>query len=230
MIADAPDLTLPRPVPPVEGRSWGFLDLYFRPRRFFASPRWLHNDAIVAAAALLMGVFNATQRIDQKIEQARAGATGPMADFAAVAGGTWAHYWAFGAGIGLISAGLMWAVSGWWYGVRLGWSGAVAPDTHLARRVYALQAVICALPATLVKVAHTFAFPDPGAAVAAASDGVILLMGILPLWSCWTSYRAATTVFELKRSRALFWFLILPAVALYAGRLVVTLVVSALLH
>ena len=103
MNTDATEPSLHQSSPPATSRDWGLLDLYFRPRRFFARADWLRSTGIVTAAALLMGLFGLA-KVDQKIEGAQAGATGATAVFAAMAGDTWTHYWAFAAGLGLVGA------------------------------------------------------------------------------------------------------------------------------
>ncbi|MCK9686331.1 hypothetical protein [Scleromatobacter humisilvae] len=221
MSTDTPDLDLPAPVAPADVGHRGLLDLYIRPRRFFARSANYQQHLLVLAAALAGGLASAIDRIDSKLVMAQAGLGGSAAQFALAIGETWTRYWGFVAVIGTIGAGLLWLIGGWWYRLRLGWSGAVRPDPTTARQVYVLQNLVFALPALLVTIVNTLRFDNAGVAAAAAVDAGTVLVLVLLLWSVRVSYCAATTVFELKPGAARLWFFALPfALYLFVGGIV----------
>ena len=77
-------------------------------------------------------------------------------------------------------------------------------------------------------VIQTFSYANYAEAWNANSTANMLLI-VFVLWSCWTSYCAATTVFTLRKGSARFWFLILPLV-FYVLALGVIGVIYSLIH
>ena len=221
MSIDTSDLSPPEPAAPAAAWHRGLLDLYIRPRRFFARSANYQHHLLVLAAALIAGLASAIDRIDSKLVMAQAGVGGSATPFVLAIGETWTRYWTFVGAIGVIGAGILWLVGGWWYRLRLRWSGAVRPDPTTSRQVYVLQNLVFALPALLVTIANTLRFDNGSLAAAADIDVGTVLVLVLLLWSCWVSFCAATTVFELKPGAARLWFLVLPFVLyLFVGGIV----------
>ena len=205
---------LPPAEPALPASPWheGLRDLYFRPRRFFSRPANIARPLLAAACATLVGVGNAIGKIDSKLMIAQMSRPGTGTSLVATIADTWAHYWTVVLVLGLVGALIFWGVCGWWYRMRLQWSGAQAPDPALARRVWALQSAVCALPLFVTAIFRAMSFETPSAAANAPLDFTVAVDLIVPFWGCWTSYAAATTAFTLKKSRAVVWFLILPVI------------------
>jgi hypothetical protein len=111
--------------------------------------------------------------------------------------------------LGLISAGFGWLVGGWWYRVRLEWSGAKDPDPTEARLVWVYTGLVSALPSLMLLLLDTFRYEDY--LESWEETGLLTLIPALALfWSVYVSYRAATTRFALKAVPARLWFFALP--------------------
>jgi hypothetical protein len=122
---------------------------------------------------------------------------------------SWLRFWLFVVIFGAIGAVLVWFLGGWWYRVRLRWSGAADPGARTARLVYIYASFVQAFPTILIVLVATAFFRDY--AEYWASDELWSSVGaVFPFWSCVASYKGATTVFELSQSRARLWFLVLP--------------------
>lgn len=183
------------------------LELFFQPKRFFSRvphyPKWS-----ILFSAYLLGVFSVMDRIDQKLLRAdfESSASSP---FIMQVVSSWVMYWAMMLVLGVISAAIVWLIYGWWFKKRLQFSGAKNADITLARQVFVLQALIYVLPSLLITLAHTFLYPNY---LVAYNESMIATSVILFIfWSCWTSYRGATTVFVTNKW-AIVWFLILPVI------------------
>lgn len=188
------------------------LDLFLRPGRFFADPRNLEHRGALGTAALLMGFAGAMGRIDKKIMQAELGQTSEnwerLSDWML---SSWLHYWLVVGVAGVFGAFLLWYVKGWWYKKRLEWSGAEEPSLPLARRVHALQEAVTAGPTVLWTFLQTFLYANYREAWQSEELWSTSIL-IFVFWSCWTSYVGASTTFQLSKSKARVWFLILPVI------------------
>ncbi len=194
---------------PLAPRS--LLELYLRPRTFFADTARLARQVEYWLIVYLIGVFGVMDKVDQQLLKADLGSKVNDAFLMRVLS-SWGSYWALVLGSGLIAAGLVWLFGGWFYRLRLGWSGVSRPDPALARQVWAFQSAVHVLPAMAVALWQTAVHANYLEAWTdgAAWTSVLLLVSIF--WGCWVSYAGATTAFPLKRGKARFWFLIVPVV------------------
>ncbi|HLL12113.1 MAG TPA: hypothetical protein VK570_13715 [Rubrivivax sp.] len=183
------------------------LKLLTAPRDFFADTASLGHRPSLPLAAYAVGLASAVDRLGVRtIEGSPTSLDNWIAD-------AWLHYWTMALLSGLISAVLIWYIGGWWYKVRLRWSGAADPDPALARRVYTWQGLVVALPVLAHMLLQTLLYADFRAAMQAAGALPVVLLGFA-FWSCWTSYAAVTTVFPVDKGKATLWFLVLPALLL----------------
>ncbi|MRW89660.1 hypothetical protein GJ699_06665 [Duganella sp. FT80W] len=204
--------------------------LLLTPRAFFADPNTTSDRRGIMIAAALAGIANAIDRIDQGLLKSdmRSEDVSQLTGFYGDVVNSWFSYWTLVLIGGMVSSVVSWYLRGWWYRKRLEWSGAedVPPDD--ARSVATLQNLVLALPLVALPVIQTFSYANYAEAWNANSAANMLLI-VFVLWSCWTSYCAATTVFTLRKGSARFWFLILPLV-FYVLALGVIGVIYSLIH
>jgi hypothetical protein len=175
--------------------------LFFRPRVFF---RGYVLESAPGLTALCAWVYGITSAIDLIEQQAMTSDDISLPD-------SWGVYWGFALTIGIAGALGYFAIGGWWYAVRLGWSGAIDPDRALARRVYLFASQVLAIPWLVARVYETFAYENPEAALNAEGGIWCFLFVLFPIWSCWNSYVGVRTAFVVRRGAALMWFLVLPS-------------------
>lgn len=183
--------------------------LFLWPKRFFRD-RDLDVRSWFLTALLCSGITTASGRIDQNLM--RADLSQPRVgwdEFAPVLLDSWIAYWLFLLGVGVVSAALYWYVGGWWYRVRLRWSGDANPDPRMARLVMISAAFVMSAPQLAYSLLETASFPNYGAAWESESVLPAFLL-IFPFWSVYASYRGVRTRFSVTRWRARIWFLILP--------------------
>jgi len=124
---------------------------------------------------------------------------------------SWMIYWAFVLGVGLFSGALMLYIGGWWYRVRLGWSGHKDADKGLARAVYVFASLVWALPMVLVVLADTLTYSNFIEYYNADAPWQTVMI-VFPFWAVVASYKGATARFQLKKIPGMIWFLILPII------------------
>lgn len=178
--------------------------LAFRPRLFFEVFVVESSPVLTALTAWTFGVVAAMDRLElRSITSANSPMLAVMHD--------WAGYWGFCAGAGVVSGALYYAIGGWWFRMRLQWSGAEGPDKLLARRVYIYSAQAYVVPYLLLTLLDTWTYPTPLAA-SNGDDPKYLLIIVALFWSVYVSYRGVRTVFVTKSWPARIWFLILPGI------------------
>ena len=203
---DAPMTLSPSPL-----SANGLFQLFFQPRKFFLDTPRLARRFELMVAVYLVGIMGAIDKVDQRLlDAAVKGDALPNDDFMAMLLHSWPSYWGVVLGGGILAAAIAWLIGGWFYGTRVSWSGATDMDPTLARRVWAWQSLVTALPMTLLAVAQTLLYSNYEAAWRADDMVGGLLVMVAIVWSCAVSYVGVTTVFTLKRGRAVFWFLIAP--------------------
>ena len=189
------------------------VDLFFRPRSFFEGQLALGRTPYAWFVAWCFGAAQAIDRLDQNLMREEYGQPRPgWEQIAPYVTESWVGFWAFLLVFGALSGLAIWWIGGWWFALRLRWSGAEAPDARLARLVMVYSAFIQTGPAVLAMVLNTIAFPNYKAAFANDAYYMLVLV-VFPFWSVVASYSGAKCLFGLSGWRVRMWFLILPILA-----------------
>jgi len=189
-------------------------DLFLRPRRFFTARPTPGSAVALVAGVLLVGLGTGITRLEHQaalrmVLKARGIVPRRRMPFLESVSSDWLQFWGHAALTALVAAALLWTVGTWWFRLRARWSGAPDADMGTSREIYVWSGVVLALPALILALVQTAAFPSFRAAWTEASLWVIVLI-VFPLWSVFTSYAGVCALFPVKRDRAILWFLVLP--------------------
>jgi hypothetical protein len=208
--------------PELEPPHWSLWLLYlvFRPKSFFETFVIRSVPVLTAITAWIYGTAGVMDRIETRV--VLSSRSNPIYD---VMRQDWLVYWIGAAVLGLLGGAMYYAIGGWWYSVRLRWSGAQNPDRYLARRVYIYSAQAYAVPYLLYTAWESTTYASPAAASNADDVWAFLVIAAM-FWSIYISYRGVRTAFDVRRWLARLWFLILPGIV-YATTLLA--VIMALL-
>ena len=186
------------------------IDLFFRPGRFFADQVTLWQTRYVVAVCWVYGMATAIDKFDEQILKAGLNPRRPnVAEILGPLTQSWTWYWTYVLAYGALCGLFLWWIGGWWYRIRLIWSGAVNADVRLARLVYIYASFVAAAPSVIYALIQTATSPNYNVASDAAGLGSVVLL-LFPFWSLFTSYRGVRTLFEVSRWKARLWFVILP--------------------
>lgn len=206
--AREPSTTIHRPAPsPISPGA--LAALFFRPRAFFTSGLDIGGTPYVLIMAWSMGIVAAMNRIDQNMIQVDLGEPRPGWEELVRFIADWPGYWLVVIALGAIGGTILWWVGGWWYKIRIRWSGATDPDPRLARILYVYSDFVMNGPMILWAVVATFVYA--GFLESWESEelySTVLL--IFPFWSLYANYGGVTASFEVSKGRTLWWFVILP--------------------
>ena len=195
------------PGSPLSGKGWYWL--FFKPSYFFSNPGWLLKAPEILMVAWVSGIAYAIDQIDTRIVKTDFGSTNSTWEsLEPWLMGSWTNLGIFVLGYGAFSALFIWLFAGWWYRVRLGWSGAKDVAPSHARAVYVYQDLVQSAPAAILVLLLPIWYADY-ADYWAAEEFVSSVVMLFVVWSCVTSYKAART-FPVRAWPARFWFLILP--------------------
>lgn len=192
--------------------------LIFQPSRFFV------NESIyLARYALFMATFLYTaarviNRIDKQLGQAEFGGRDSQAlafDSMGVLD-SWGTYWGFILIVALISTPLTWLIGGWWYGLRVRWSGARNQDGTIIRGVYVYSALVESVPVVLVTIVNTLLHANYRTYYASDASWELLVL-LFPFWALFLSYYGVRAVFPVTLWKARLWFLLVPLVLYCIG-------------
>ena len=189
------------------------VDLYVRPGRFFSGQLALGATPYVLFVTLVCGLTGAADRLDRQMIKADLGA---RSSIPAPVLTSWLAYWAFIAAVGALAAGFLWAFGGWWYNVRIRWSGATNADRFTGRLVYIYSSFVHALPALIILVAATAVY-DNYQQYWHGDEAWSSAWFVFLFWSCVTSYKGVKTVFSVTQWKARVWFFFFPMVTYVAA-------------
>jgi hypothetical protein len=202
---------LPRPLEP-EGSPLlprHLVDLFLRPRRFFGEVA-LGKTPYVVFVTWCYGIASAIERVDEEMLREQIGRPRPgWSQISPYVTESWIGFWTWALVAGVIGGLFLWHVGGWWYAVRLRWSGVDAPDRRMARLAFTYSAFIASAPVILAAALRTAVFPNHLAAFHSEEMWSLGLL-VFPFWSLLASFAAATELFPVRRGRALLWFALLP--------------------
>jgi len=184
--------------------------LYLRPSSFFSYAMNNTNKWLLLLVIWVSGIAYAFNKLDEKMAKIDFGREDSFINGLSQ---TWLGTWSFVLFMGAINGVILWYLAGWWYQVRLEWSGASNVDPRKARLVYMYQDLVQSGPTILLVIMHTFLYSSYQESWA-AEDYLTAAFIVFPFYSCFVSYKGAITTFELINTKARWLFLIIP-IALY---------------
>lgn len=180
-------------------------DLFFSPSRFFKDGH-LDWSPYYLLVIWIVGVSATLDRFDTNMVRADLGSPRPGQE---IITGSWVGFWLVALLIGTIGGSFIWLVGGWWYRVRLNWSGDSNADNREARLVYIYASLVSALPNVLMGILLTLLFDNYGAYWSSEEIWSSLLI-VFPFWSVVVSYKGVMATFDVRPGKAQLWFLWLP--------------------
>ena len=141
LCADKPTGQLPSPPSTTQNAEWSLLSrivaLFITPSRFFARFDDLAQPLILLVATLCLGVASMVDRIEQHILRAEMGqGVSGWSELSPWLLHSWSRLWIALLLFGALNVPLFWYLGGWWYRLRLRWSGATAPDSLRPRLLF----------------------------------------------------------------------------------------------
>lgn len=176
--------------------------LFFRPRTFF---RHFIDNKWPSLLVMCAWVFGMAKASDRLITRGTLQGTNANPIYS-----SWTAFWVTVLITGALGGLLYFYIGGWWYRLRLRWSGDPDPDKTLARRVYLYAAQIMAIPVMIHTVSVASMYATPADMANAAFRWWDLIPIIFVPWSIVVSFVGVRTVFDTGLIRSLIWFLILP--------------------
>ncbi len=188
-------------------------ELFFRPTRFFRAGLPLGEKGYLYPLLLILGITAASAGIDTNLM--RGDLRNPSVGWDVLEPwllDSWVSYWGFVLLAGIGGAVLIWYVLGWWYHVRIRWSGDPERDKRRARLTMVWSGLVQALP-TLIYLVVATAVYSSYREVRSSEEIFSLLLIVFPYWSVLVSYKGVRARFGVGKWRARLWFLILPTLA-----------------
>lgn len=186
------------------------LRLLFRPRKYFTENLSNTPELPVNLMIFIVGIGLVYLRLAQAAETEMVNAKLAGATARPTTGdGNWLGHWGMLIGGGLFLGWMRYLIGGWWYRVRINWSGDWSANDEYARVVFIHSEIIWAIPMVAVAVYETFVYANP----AIAADLCALRLVYLPafLISYYYSWLGVTESFDVSGKWAAAWFLVLPA-------------------
>ncbi|GEM_PF-1533622 len=186
-------------------------DLFVQPRKFFAGPLALTKWSNVIFVTWCYGVACAISTIDRDLGRESRNRGRPLWNaFGLTVGDAWSDFWVWVIGLGAVVGLFLWLMGGWWYHLRLRWSGAQDPNRLKSHLLYVYSSLVVSGPTMIIAFLWTVMLPNYRYVLVQGRRSFIVLF-IFQCWSLVTSYIGASTLFDLQRWKARIWFLALPA-------------------
>jgi hypothetical protein len=186
--------------------------LLFKPSVFFEDLDLLNVPVLVYASLWLIGMSNVVDRIDQKLVKTDLGTVKSSSQLMldSISGG-WLTFFLIVAGIGAFGALFVWFIGGWFYNLRLSWSGAKEFNKENGRLVYVFSNLVVVIPHLIILLISATVYQDY-ITVFNADEYWSSIMIIFPFWAIFVSYKAILANFTVVKWKVLLWFVILPIV------------------
>lgn len=183
--------------------------IFLSARDFFSPTAALGNQGYLAIACWLMGTSIAITRLEQQLVKAELGTTDINLNlFELVL--KWSVFWPLVLSLGLVAGWLFWFIGGWWFRLRIKFSGAPNPDPRMSRLVMVYSGLVSAIPHLAFVMWWTLLYENY---LIAYAQGIFLTVVLFAFsfLELFSAYRGVRMLFSVDRWRARLWFIILPA-------------------
>jgi hypothetical protein len=187
------------------------VDLFFRPKKFFAGQLSLGKTPYFVFVTWCYGIASTMHQVyrdlgRQTASRASSSEKIPEAMFT----GSWLEFWLWVLGIGAVGGFFLWLMGGWWFSVRLRWSGIKELKDKTAHLLYVYSSFVESSPTIALALFWTATEANLREAFAAGRPYLAGLL-VFAFWSLGVSYIGARTLFDVNRWKARVWLLLVPA-------------------
>ena len=200
--------------------------IFLDARSFFSTEAALGKQSYLALACCSIGTSLAITRLEQQLIKAELGTSNLNLNlFELIL--AWHIFWPVALALGLLGGWLVWFVGGWWFRLRINFSGDSNPDPRMSRMVMVYAGLVSAVPHLAFVMWWTLIYENYLTAYAQDFFLTVVLFS-LSFWELFSAYRGVRTLFPVDKWRARLWFIILPAL-LYLTTFGLVAVIFALL-
>lgn len=185
------------------------VNLFLDTRTFFEPAAALGKQGYLAIACWIIGTSIAINRLEQQLVKAELGSLDINLNiFELIL--KWPVFWPLVLSLGLLAGWLLWYVGGWWFRLRIKFSGDPNPDPRMSRLVMVYAGLVSAIPHIAFVLWWTLLYENY--LIAYAQDLFLtVVIYAFSFWELFSAYRGVRTLFAVDRWRARLWFIILPA-------------------
>jgi hypothetical protein len=184
--------------------------LVFHPKKFFSETFDGRSSPFLFITIAIYGMSKAMDRVDQQF--VKADLRGNLDQYEWL--NNWPTYWIFILVMGAISGYIFYLLGGWFYNLRIKWSGGTS-DREKAKFLFLYPEFVPSLIYVLNTAIYMLGSPIPYDAYSDLTTGEaigLILMLTATYYSIRISYIGVTTTTDVSVQRARIWFLILPIV------------------
>jgi Yip1 domain len=188
------------------------VDLFFRPGKFFTEQPALGKAPFFLFVTWCYGIANAIGQVNRDLARETTGRAKPSwRALGLMVDESWLAFWFWVLCTGVIAGFFLWLFGGWWFKVRLRWSGAKELKDQTAHLLYVYSSFVESAPTIAMVLLWTVTQPSYRQAFAAKGiySAVLFLFSFCSLA---TSYIGARTLFTLEPWKARVWLLALPII------------------
>jgi hypothetical protein len=187
-------------------------DLYLRPRIFFENNfgPGKPGNRYFYFALFVFGTGAGIDRLDRQLTQHHLKGTLDQAGSI----NNWIGYWSIAILAGTLGGYISYLIGGWFYNVRVKWCKG-DDDVDLSRSLFLYSGVVHASVIVLIAFITMFfqAHPyEPESPFGVLDACVLLLSVFITYYSVYVSFAGVTTVTNANWTRAVIWFMVLPAI------------------
>ncbi|SHJ28116.1 YIP1 family protein [Aquimarina spongiae] len=186
-----------------------FAQLLIDPKSFFKNDLETNDKNLFAIAMVVFCIGYGIDRMDRQL--VKLDLRGTLDEFGFF--NTWIGYWSISIIGGAIGGYILYLIGGWFYHVRVKWSKGKGDLDH-SRRLYLFSNFYLYLSIALVSVCATLILSRPYDPYAEFSvfDGITGIVVILAIfYTIYISFSGVMSTTEAERTRAVIWFIVLPA-------------------
>lgn len=188
------------------------LNLFIAPTKFFTSEISLSRTPYYFFVTWIYGMSMIVDRINKELMRMELGKIRPgVGEFMVSISESWLYFWFWVLIIGAVAGVIIWQFGGWWFGIRIKFSGEKNLDSQKSRLVYVYSSFIHSGPSILFLIIVTFFYSNYLKTFSSEEMYSTILL-IFPFWALICSYLGVTSVFKVTNWKALLWFLVLPGI------------------
>jgi len=191
-----------------------WIDLFFNPIAYLRKNWIIESDKMMTIFILILaGTSNAIDDIMWKVVNYNI-LENIIAEISDKALFSWWIYWLYVIINSSIKGLVIWVIGGWWFNIRLGFSGDNKSDIKKCRSIVVYLNMIKSLPVFMLIIISTIFFQDIYSTYSNEFIQILyaILFNSMIITLIYFEYRIAFEKFDVDKKRVKIWFIYIPSV------------------